>query len=264
MNAFELVMNTINKNGLVFSFVVVGIIIWFSYILSAKLTKGRIHGSALAILLGLILAYFGGLYSVDPSTGEYGTNGLANISLFTGLAFMGGGMLRDFAIIGTAYGANLGELKKAGLAGIIALVASSFISFVIGGGIAYLFGYTNAVDVATIGAGTMTFIVGPVTGTALGASSDVIALSIAAGLVKSITCMIITPMIAKQIGLNNPKAAVVYGGLIGSTSGVAAGLAATDVKLVPYGAMVATFYTGFGCLVAPTIFFMLTRMLLGT
>nr|WP_258232846.1 hypothetical protein [Klebsiella pneumoniae] len=39
---------------------------------------------------------------------------------------------------------------------------------------------------------------------------------------------------------------------MGSTSGVAAGLAATDPKLVPYGAMTATFYTGLGCLLAPS------------
>lgn len=99
---------------------------------------------------------------------------------------------------------------------------------------------------ATIGGGAVTFIVGPVTGAALGASSDVIALSIAAGVIKSIAIMIVTPLVAKAAGLNSPAAAIVYGGLMGSTSGVAAGLAATDPKLVPYGAMTATFYTGFG------------------
>ena len=35
----------------------------------------------------------------------------------------------------------------------------------------------------------------------------------------------------------------------------AAGLAATDPKLVPYGAMTATFYTGIGCLLGPSILF---------
>jgi hypothetical protein len=44
------------------------------------------------------------------------------------------------------------------------------------------------------------------------------------------------------------------GGLMGTTSGVAAGLAATDVKLVPYGAMTATFYTGLGCLLCPSFY----------
>lgn len=101
------------------------------------------------------------------------------------------------------------------------------------------------------------------TGTALGASSDVIALSIAAGVVKSILTMIITPIIAPIIGLNNPTAALVYGGLLGTTSGVAGGLAATDPKLVPYGAMTATFYTGLGTLLAPSVGFLVIRAIFG-
>jgi malonate transporter MadM subunit len=48
---------------------------------------------------------------------------------------------------------------------------------------------------------------------------------------------------------------MVFGGLLGTTSGVAAGLAATDPKLVPYGAMTATFYTGLGCLLCPSILY---------
>ena len=79
----------------------------------------------------------------------------------------------------------------------------------------------------------MTYIVGPVTGEAIGASDTVITLSVAAGLVKSILVMIGTPLVAKYIGLNNPQSAMVFGGLMGTTSGVAAGLAATDPKLVP-------------------------------
>lgn len=49
---------------------------------------------------------------------------------------------------------------------------------------------------------------------------------------------------------------VVFGGLMGTTSGVAGGLAATDPKLVPYGAMTATFYTGVGCLLGPSVLFL--------
>jgi hypothetical protein len=37
---------------------------------------------------------------------------------------------------------------------------------------------------------------------------------------------------------------MVYGGLMGTTSGVAGILAATDKRLVPYGAMTASFCTG--------------------
>lgn len=51
--------------------------------------------------------------------------------------------------------------------------------------------------------------------------------------------------------------------LIGSTSGVATGLAATDPKLVPYGAVTATFYTGLGVLMTPTILFIITKAIFG-
>ncbi len=37
------------------------------------------------------------------------------------------------------------------------------------------------------------------------------------------------------------------------------GLAATDPKLVPYGAMTATFYTGLGCLLGPSVIFIIIR-----
>jgi malonate transporter MadM subunit len=56
---------------------------------------------------------------------------------------------------------------------------------------------------------------------------------------------------------------MVFGGLIGTTSGVTAGLAATDKELVPYGAFTATFYTGLGCLLCPSIFYYLLMQLLG-
>ena len=105
-------------------------------------------------------------------------------------------------------------------------------------------------------------VVGPVTGAALNAGSDIIAISVAAGLVKSILVMVTTPMIAKKIGLDNPQSALIFGGLMGTTSGVAAGLAATDPKLVPYGAMTATFYTGLGCLLAPSLLYFATVALM--
>jgi hypothetical protein len=50
---------------------------------------------------------------------------------------------------------------------------------------------------------------------------------------------------------------------MGTTSGVAGGLAATDPKLVPYGAMTATFYTGLGCLLGPSVIFVIIRALFG-
>lgn len=46
---------------------------------------------------------------------------------------------------------------------------------------------------------------------------------------------------------------------MGTTSGVAGGLAATNPKLVPYGAMTATFYTGLGCLLGPSVVYIVIR-----
>ena len=240
-----MVTNIMTKNGLVMSFLVVGAVMALANALG-KATKGRIAGSAIAIVFGLILALVGGLV-----TG--GEKGLSDIAMFSGLAVMGGGMLRDFSIVSTAFGASLEEIKKAGLPGILALFIGVILAFVIGAIFAFAFGYTSAADMATIGAGAVTFIVGPVTGAAVGASSEVVAISIAIGVLKSIVVMIATPMLAKPLGLNNPKSAMIFGGLMGTTSGVAAGLAATDERLVPYGAMTATFYTGTGCLLCPCI-----------
>ena len=54
---------------------------------------------------------------------------------------------------------------------------------------------------------------------------------------------------------------MVFGGLAGTVSGVSAGLAATDRKLVPYGALVATFHTGIGCLLGPSVLFLIMKAL---
>ena len=250
----ELIESVFIRNNLIVAFAVVGITIWVSYLAADKLTHGRIHGSAIAIALGLVAAYFGGV-----TTG--GTRGAADMALLGGIGLMGGGMMRDFAIVATAFGVQLGELKKAGLAGVISIFAGVVVSFVIGAAVAILFGYTDPAAITTIGAGAVTYIVGPVTGEAIDASDAVITLSVAAGLVKSILVMIGTPMVAGAIRLNNPQSAMVFGGLMGTTSGVAAGLAATDPKLVPYGAMTATFYTGVGCLMGPSVLYFLVSAL---
>jgi malonate transporter MadM subunit len=246
----EIIENVFVRNSLIVAFAAVGVVMWFSYFLADRLTNGRIHGSAIAIALGLVAAYFGGV-----ATG--GNTGVADVALLGGIGLMGGGMMRDFAIVATAFGVHLSELKKAGMAGVISIFAGVIVSFVVGAAIAVMFGYTDAAEITTIGAGAVTYIVGPVTGEAIGASNEVITLSVAAGLVKSILVMIGTPLVAKLIGLDNPQSAMVFGGLMGTTSGVAAGLAATDPKLVPYGAMTATFYTGVGCLLGPSILFII-------
>ena len=82
-------------------------------------------------------------------------------------------------------------------------------------------------------------------------------------MIKAILVMIFTPVFARFMRLNNPQAAMVFGGLAGTVSGVSAGLAATDRRLVPYGALVATFHTGFGCLLGPSVLFLATKALFG-
>jgi malonate transporter MadM subunit len=252
----DLLGRVLIRNGLVTAFGFVGITVWLSYLFSARVTGGRVHGSAVAILVGLILAYLGGVV-----TG--GDQGLADIEILAGVGLLGGAMIRDFAIIATAFGASMDEIRKAGLGAVLSLPVGVLSSFVVGAAVAWAFGYTDPVDMTTIGAGAATYIVGPVTGTAIGASSEVVALSIAAGLVKSMLVMTATPFVARMVGLNNPRSAMVYGGLMGTTSGVAGGLAATDEKLVPYGAMTATFYTGIGCLLGPSVFFLTIRGIFG-
>ncbi len=250
----ELIGQVLIKNGLITAFVFVGLVMAASYWFSRVLTGGRIEGSAIAITVGLLLAYVGGVH-----TG--GSKGVADIPLLAGVGLLGGAMFRDFAIVATAFGADLRAIREAGLLGAVSIVLGVVISFAVGALVAVAFGYTDAVSISTIGAGAATYIVGPVTGTALGAASDVIALSVAAGLVKSVLVMVGTPLVARFIGLDNPQSAMVYGGLMGTTSGVAGGLAATDPKLVPYGAMTATFYTGVGCLLAPSVLYLAVRSL---
>jgi malonate transporter MadM subunit len=250
------VQHVLIANGLLTAFAVIGAILWISYEFSARLTRGKLHGSAIAIFAGLALAYAGGCL-----TG--GKRGLADLEILAGIGLMGGAMLRDLAITATAFGVDTGQLRQAGRVGILALLLGVCVSFLVGAAVAYACGYRDAVAMTTIGAGAGTYIVGPVTGTAIGADSDIIALSITAGLIKAILTMALTPLVAPWIGLNNPRSAMIYGGLMGTTSGVAAGLAAVDPKLVPYGAMTATFFTGIGCLLGPSLLYLIMRTLFG-
>lgn len=215
MDFAAMFIKLITKNGLVAAFIIIGITTWIAYKIGG-LTKGRIHGSAIAIFFGLILAYIGGVVGG-------GHKGLASIPMFAGVGVMGGAMFRDFAIVSTAFGADLREIKKVGLVGVLSLIFGLLTSWVAGVGVAYAMGYTDSVSLVTIGAGVATFVVGPVTGASLGASSEVIAISIAAGVVKSVLVMILTPFVAKFVGLDNPQSAMIYGGLMGTTSGTAAG-----------------------------------------
>ena len=252
----EILQKAAAQNGLVMAFAVVGVVMLLSVQISKRLTMGRVHGSAIAIVIGLALAYWGGI-----QTG--GHKGLADLSLFGGIGLMGGAMLRDFAIVATAFEVQATEARKAGMVGVVALLLGTLLPFIVGASVAWSMGYSDAVSMTTIGAGAVTYIVGPVTGAAIGASSDVMALSIATGLVKAIIVMVGTPIAARFLGLRTPRSAMVFGGLAGTVSGVSAGLAATDRKLVPYGALVATFHTGLGCLLGPSLLFFAVKALVG-
>jgi malonate transporter MadM subunit len=249
----DIVTKFFEKNNLILAFLLVGLIMYISGFLSEKLTNKKLPSAAIAIVLGLVLAYFGGVY------GD-GEKGIASVKLFSGFGMLGGAMFRDFAIIATAFGASILVMKKTGWVGVISLFLGITLSFVIGVLLAWMYGYRDAVSLTTIGAGACTYIVGPVTGAAIGASSDIVALSIAAGVVKAIFVAIVTPFVAKSIGLNNPHTAMIFGGMMGTNTGVMAGLAATDEKLVPYGAMTATFYTGLGCLLCPSVLYVAMKV----
>jgi len=208
----ETIIEGLVKNNLIVAFLTVGVILFLSYWLSKTFTKGKIPGAAIAISAGLIIAYFGG------------DKGISNIPLFSGMAILGGNMLRDFSIVSTAMGASISQIKKAGWIGFFSLLIGIGAAFFSGALLAYVMGYHDIKSVVTIGAGACTFIVSPVTA--------------------------------------NPKTAMIYGGVIGTTSGVAAGLAATDPKLVPYGALTATFYTGLACLLCPSVLYYLIDLMI--
>ena len=244
----------LSAGSIVTGFLLSGIVLLFSIFVSRKLTKGRLHPSAIAIFFGLVLAYVGGVVAG-------GEKGLADVTAFSGLGILGGSALRDFTIIASSYGASIDEVKKCGWACPISLIVGVASAFLIGAIVAVGFGYTDAVSITTIAAGAVTFVVGPITGTALGAASEVLALSVTVGLVKTVFIMIFTPLFAKKIGLTTPKMAMIFGGLVGSTSGISAGLAATDPELVPYGTMVATFYSGTGCLLCPSLLYAIVNLI---
>lgn len=252
----EEIVTVLTKNALVTALAVTGLMMYVSHLLSKYLTKGKLQSSALAITMGLVLAYFAGVYT-------QGEKGISDIEILGGFALLGGAMLRDLAIASTAFEVDVKEVKKAGKVGMIALLLGCVIPFVVGAMVAWVMGYRDPVSMTTIGAGAMTYIVGPVTGTAIGATSEVIALSIAIGLIKAVFFMVGTPLLAKFMYLKSPRSAMVFGGLAGTTSGTAAGLAGTDVRLVPYGALVATFYTGLGCLLGPSVFFLTVNAIFG-
>ena len=124
MDMLDMAFKLFTKNGMVAAFMMLGLITYIAYRIE-DLTKDRIHGSAIAIFLGLALAYFGGIM-----TG--GTKGIADIPVFAGMGLVGGAMFRDFAIVSTAFGADLREIKKIGWRGVVSLLLGEFICLIAG------------------------------------------------------------------------------------------------------------------------------------
>ena len=119
-----------------------------------KITNNKLPTAAIAIILGLILAYIGGSYTL-------GEKGIADIKIFTGLGTMGGPMFRDFAIVSTALGASLLVIKKkSGWLGVISLILGVSLSFLFSVAIALLWGYRDAMKSYYCRRRACTYIVG--------------------------------------------------------------------------------------------------------
>ena len=63
MALLDAIAVVLEKYALITAFAVIGLVIWLSYLVSARCTGGRLHGSAIAIFAGLLLAW---AYSAPP------------------------------------------------------------------------------------------------------------------------------------------------------------------------------------------------------
>jgi malonate transporter MadM subunit len=138
----EILNEVLISNNLITAFVFVGLIVYLSYFFSNYFTGGRFHGSAIAIILGLIFAYMAGLSTE-------GQKGVADFAILSGVGILGGSMLRDFAIVATAYGANFNDLRSSGKAGVFSLLFGVILSFSFGALVAISFGYDDPRSITT-------------------------------------------------------------------------------------------------------------------
>jgi malonate transporter MadM subunit len=145
----ERIFKFAGDNGLLVAFVFVGAIMVLAYWLSRRVARGKVHGSAIAIALGLLLAFWAG-----ADTG--GKNGVADYPLLAGIGVLGGNMFRDFAIVATAFGVRMEDLRKAGLVGALSVLIGVILSFAVGAVVALAFGLTDPAEITTIGAGAAT------------------------------------------------------------------------------------------------------------
>ena len=102
----EYIITFLDKNGLVFAFLVTGAIMYFSEGLSKALTRNKIPGSAISIFMGLVLAYFAGLETL-------GKKGIADAGKFPGIgAQTATALLKHFRSVKNLEQASLEEIAK--------------------------------------------------------------------------------------------------------------------------------------------------------
>ena len=168
--AWQLLSGVLAKNGLVTAFAFVGITVWLSYLVSDRLTHGRTPriGHRHPGRAGARVRGRRGHRRI-PGAGRchgVGRRGRAGRVHAPGLRHH-----RNRLRV------SLDEIRKAGLGAAVSLFVGVLGSFVVGAAVAWFFGYRDPVSMTTIGAGAATYIVELVTGTAVGAPSDIIALS---------------------------------------------------------------------------------------
>src|SRR5258706_10171634 len=100
----QVISHALEVNALLTAFAFVGLVMWLSAALSKYLTVGRVHGSAIAIMIGLGLAFWGGVV-----TG--GKRGFSDIPVPSGTGLLGGGMRRVFAMCATGFGRGVEKRK---------------------------------------------------------------------------------------------------------------------------------------------------------
>ena len=126
----EIVLKFLEKNGLVVAFLVVGLMILVADSVSKRVLNKKVPTPAIAIVLGLLLAYVGGTISG-------GEKGIADLKLFAGMGHLGGSMFRDFAIVSTAFGASILLMRKSGIVGAISLIIVIVVAFSVGLSVAW-------------------------------------------------------------------------------------------------------------------------------
>ena len=152
----DALVSTLQDNDLVVAFALVGLVTAIAMLISKVLTRGKFQ------VLGDRHHHRARPRLYRRS--RHRRRGRASRPVpLPGIGLMGG---RDAGQPGhrgpEGLGASFEEMKKSGLGGIISLVLGVVLSFAIGVVIALMFGYSDPVDLATIGAGTATYIVGPV------------------------------------------------------------------------------------------------------